>query len=60
MPRQGLSPLDLDLLNSYLWINATEITGGATMIGVTIALIVIYVLFNRCTKQADGNQFCKL
>ena len=30
------------------------------MIGVTIALIAIYVLFNRCTKQADGNQFCKL
>ncbi len=30
------------------------------MIGLTIALIALYVLFNRCTKQADGTEFCKL
>ena len=30
------------------------------MIGLTIVLVTLYVLFNRCTKQADGTEFCKL
>jgi hypothetical protein len=30
------------------------------MIGLTIALVALYILFNRCTKNADGTEFCKL
>ena len=30
------------------------------MIGLTIALISLYFIFNRCTKDAKGTEFCKL
>ena len=30
------------------------------MIGVTIALIALYLILNRCTKDAEGTEFCKL
>ncbi len=30
------------------------------MIGLAIVLITLYFVFNRCTKQADGTEFCKL
>jgi len=30
------------------------------MIGLSIALIYLVVLFNRCTTQAGGSEFCKL
>ncbi len=30
------------------------------MIGVTIALVALYFIFKRCTKDAKGTEFCKL
>jgi hypothetical protein len=30
------------------------------MIGLTIALIALYSIFKRCTRDADGTEFCKL
>jgi hypothetical protein len=30
------------------------------MIGLTIALVALYIIFNRCTKDAEGTEFCKL
>jgi hypothetical protein len=30
------------------------------MIGLTIALICLFVFFNKCTARANGSDFCKL
>lgn len=29
------------------------------MIGLTIALIALYYIFNKCSKDAEGTEFCK-
>ena len=43
-----------------LYLKLTVFKGGTKMIGLTVVLITLYVMFNRCTKQADGTKFCKL
>jgi hypothetical protein len=30
------------------------------MIGMTIVLVCLAIILNKCTKQAEGSQVCKL
>ncbi len=30
------------------------------MIGLTIAIVFLIVMFNKCTREAGGAEFCRL
>ena len=52
-------------LDCTFQVNMLELISTVTrevreMIGLTIALIALYFIFKRCTRDAEGNEFCKL